>query len=107
MATKLNFTFDGKDYTLEFTRKSVKQMEDRGFIPSRIVDAPMTVLPDLFAGAFLANHKFAKRETIDAIFDKMKNKRELIDVLSKMYNEPLAALMEEGDEGNGIEWTTE
>lgn len=105
--TKLNFSYEGKDYTLEFTRKTVKQMEDSGFIPSRIVDAPMTVLPDLFAGSFLANHKFTKRDLIDEIFDNMKGKRELVDLLSKMYHEPLAALMEEGDEGNGIEWTAE
>jgi len=107
MATKINFTYDGVDYTLEFTRKTVKQMEDRGFVAARFAEAPMTILPDLFAGAFLANHKFAKRETVDKIFDLMTDKQMLVDTLSKMYNEPLAALMEDGDEGNGIRWTTE
>lgn len=102
----INFSYDGRDYTLEFTRKTVKQMEDKGFVAARFVDAPMTVLPDLFAGAFLANHRFVKREVIDEIFDKMTDKQMLIDTLSKMYNEPLEALMADGDnEGNGIVWT--
>lgn len=107
MATKINFTYDGRDYTLEYNRKTVKRMEDNGFVASRIIEAPMSVLPDLFAGAFLANHKFTKREIIDEIFDKMTDKQQLIDTLSKMYNEPIRALMEESDGGNGIAWTTE
>lgn len=108
MSNKINFTYDGKDYCLEFTRKTVRQMEDGGFVAARVTEAPMTILPDLFAGAFLANHKYTKRETIDEIFDKMKNKRVLIDALSKMYNEPLTTLLEEdGGEGNGISWTAE
>jgi hypothetical protein len=108
MSNKINFTYDGKDYCLEFTRKTVRQMEDSGFVAARVTEAPMTILPDLFAGAFLANHKFTKRETIDEIFSKMTDKRMLIDTLSKMYNEPLATLLEEdGGEGNGISWTTE
>lgn len=105
MATTISFSFEGKEYCLEYTRKTVKQMEDRGFTLSRFIDAPMTVLPDLFAGAFLANHKYEKREVIDKIFSKMLDKQVLIETLTQMYNEPINALMEdEGDEGNGIAW---
>lgn len=105
MATTISFTCEGKDYTLAYTRKTVKAMEDKGFNASKIVDAPMTVLPELFAGAFLANHKYTKRDVIDAIFDNMKDKQALIEVLIKMYNEPIASLMEESEEGNAIAWT--
>ena len=66
----------------------------------------MTILPDLFAGAFLANHRFVDRKVIDAIFGQMTDKRQLVDTLAKMYNEPIEALMADGDEGNGIAWTT-
>lgn len=106
MATKISFTYDGKEYVLEYTRESVKTMENRGFIAARIVEAPMTVLPDLFAGAFIANHKYTNRKIIDEIFDKMENKRQLVETLSKMYNEPIEALMSDGGEGNGIAWAT-
>lgn len=105
--SKLKFNYDGKDYCLEFTKQSVKTMEQRGFVASRILEAPMTLLPDLFAGAFLANHKFTDRKVIDAIFEKMDNKPEMIDILSKMYNEPIEGLLtSDGDEGNAIAWTT-
>ena len=106
MATKIEFTYEGKDYCLEYTRKTVKQMEDRGVSPARFLDAPMTILPELFAGAFLANHKFTDRKVIDAIYDKMGDRKALIGTLSQMYNEPIEALTADIDEGNAIAWTT-
>lgn len=106
MAIKITFSYDGKDYCLEYTRQTVKKMEERGFVASRIAEAPMTILPDLFAGSFLANHRFVDRKVIDGIYDQMKDKRSLVDTLAKMYNEPIEALMADGDEGNGIAWVT-
>ena len=32
MAKTINFTYEGKDYTLEFTRRTIRQMEDEGFV---------------------------------------------------------------------------
>lgn len=107
MTPKISFSYNGINYCLEYNRKTVKMMEDRGFVASRILEAPMSVLPELFAGAFLANHKHTKREIIDEIFDKMQDKSALIELLSQMYNEPIKALMEDGDEGNGIAWMKE
>lgn len=106
MATKITFSFDGQDYCLEYTKRTVKAMEDRGFAPSKILEAPMSYLPELFAGAFLANHKFVKRTLIDTIYEKLKGKSELVNTLIEMYNEPIKALTEEDEEeGNAIEWT--
>lgn len=105
--TKICFTYKDRDYELYFTKETVKQMEARGFVASRVTEAPMTVLPDLFAGAFLAKHKFTNRKIIDEIFEIMTDKAALIDTLSQMYSEPLMALMEDGGEGNGIVWTKE
>ena len=106
MSTKISLSYEGKDYTLEYTRQSVKTMENRGFVAGKILDAPMTVLPDLFYGAFLANHKYIDRKVVDEIFDRMLDKKALVETLTQMYNEPLEALMSDGDEGNGIAWTT-
>ena len=105
MAKQINFEFEGKEYILEFTRKSIELMEKQGFIASEITEKPMLTLPTLFAGAFLAHHKFVKRDVVDRIFDKMTNKQELIGKLAEMYNEPIMALMDEpdGDEGN-VNW---
>ena len=106
MNKQLKFTYQEKDYCLEFTRKSVETMERNGFVASDIKDKPMTVLPALFAGAFLANHRFVKTEIINEIFSKMTNKSELIGKLSEMYNEPIMALVDEPEEAEGnVNWT--
>lgn len=106
MAKQLRFTYEGKDYTLEFTRKTVTEMERRGFIASEVEDKPMTTLPALFEGAFLAHHRFEKKEVIHAIYDRMTNKEDLIGKLAEMYNEPIMSLVEEPEEKEGnVEWT--
>ena len=106
MNKQLKFTYQDKDYCLEFTRKSVETMERNGFIAADIQDKPMTVLPALFKGAFLANHRFVKTEIIDDIFAKMTNKTELIGKLSEMYNEPILALVNDPEESEGnVDWT--
>jgi hypothetical protein len=106
MNKQLKFTYQDRDYCLEFTRKSVETMERNGFVASDITDKPMTVLPALFKGAFLANHRFVKADVIDDIFSKMTNKAELIGKLSEMYNEPIMALVEDPGESEGnVDWT--
>jgi hypothetical protein len=105
MSKQITFEFEGKDYTLEFTRKSIETMERQGFIAGDIAEKPMLTLPTLFAGAFLAHHRYVKRETIDQIFDKLTNKQELIGKLAEMYNEPIMALMDEPGENEGnVKW---
>ena len=89
MNKQLRFTYQDKEYVLEYTRKSVEAMEKKGFVASDIESKPVTVLPALFAGAFLANHRFVKQEIIDEIYSKMTNKSELISKLAEMYNEPI------------------
>ncbi len=105
MAKQINFEYNGTDYTLEFTRKSIETMERQGFVISEIGDKPMLTLPALFAGAFLANHRFVKRKEIDEIYSKITNREELLGKLAEMYNEPLETLMQEpeDDEGN-VKW---
>ena len=108
MAKTMTITgLDGHQFTLEYTRKTVEMMERSGFVLDEVAEKPMTMLPTLFAGAFLAHHRGVKRDAIEAIYKKMPNKDKLIPVLVEMYNEPVAALMEEpeeGDEGN-MSWT--
>lgn len=107
MNKQLNFTYKDTDYCLEFTRRTVQQMEKNGFVISELSDKPLTTLPALFAGAFLANHRFVRQTLIDEIYAAMTDKLALINKLAEMYNEPIAALTadpEEGSEGN-VTWT--
>lgn len=108
MAKTINFNYEGKEYTLEFTCDSVRQLEREGFVIEDITRKPMTVLPKLFAGAFLANHKYDKnvRTNVDEIYKKFTDKNKLIERLAEMYNETVESLVDEPDEGDkgNIQW---
>ena len=106
MAKQLNFEYKGKEYTLEFTRETVKQMEREGFVGEYIITKPMNTLPKLFAGAFKAHHRYEKQKTIDEMFECFTNKMGLIEKLTEMYNDPIETLMDDEaiNEGNAIAW---
>lgn len=107
MAKTITFNFEGTDYTLEYTRATVATLEKQGFNISEISEKPLTTLPTLFAGAFLAHHRFVKRDVIDRIYDKMTNKMDLVMRLAEMYNEPIEALVDEPEESEGnLTWGT-
>lgn len=106
MAKQLIIPYEGKEYTLEFTRKTISEMERKGFNATEVDAKPMTVLPALFAGAFLAHHRYIKTELVDEIFSKLTKKDELIAKLVEMYNEPIMALIDEPEDNKGnITWT--
>lgn len=105
MKNKITFNHDGKDYVLEFTKNSVKEMERRGFIASEVIEKPLTVLPTMFAGAFIANHRFTKRKVIDEIFARIDDKAELINTLAEMYSLVIDEFVDELEKtNNGLSW---
>lgn len=105
MAKKIVLHHESKEYTLEFNRKSIRQMEESGFIASEIGDKPMSTLPALFAGAFQMHHRFLDKRVIDEMLYRIKNKEDFISRLAEMYNEPLVALVDEPEESEGnITW---
>ena len=107
MATQMKFTYGDKEYTLEFTRRTVTEMERKGFVAADVETKPMSTLPALFEGAFLAHHRFEKKEVVQEIFSHMTNREGLIGKLAEMYNEPILALVEEPEESTkNVEWTT-
>lgn len=106
MAKQLNFEYKGKEYTLEFTRETVKQMEREGFKGDEVLTKPLTTLPKLFAGAFRAHHRYEKQKIIDEMFECFTNKVALVEKLAEMYNDPIETLMDDEaiKEGNAIAW---
>lgn len=94
-------------YTLEFTRKTVSQMEKQGFVAEDVTKKPASMLPVLFAGAFLAHHRFVKQDVIDSIYARLGNKEELIGKLVEMYSEPIMTLLSDPDDEGNLTWTME
>ena len=109
MAKKIRLEHEGTTYTLEFTRNTIRTMENQGFRIDELSVRPVTLLPQLFSGAFLANHRWVKQQTKDEIFEATTHKDALFEALGQMYGEVLSSMMEgeseaEGTEGNA-NWT--
>jgi hypothetical protein len=99
MADTIKFSYKGKDYVLEFTRKSIKQMERNGFrFNDEAIAQPVTFSEELFYGAFLANHKNVMRKTADEIYEQIADKGGLRERLMEMYSNTMTALFGESDD---------
>ena len=107
MGKQITFTYKGETYVLEYTRRTVQNMERRGFLASDVLEKPVSMVPELFYGAFMANHRFVKRETVDEIFAAMPDKTRLLTVLIELYHAPIDELLgdPEEDEEKNVEWT--
>ena len=105
MSKKIEITYGGEKYVLEFTKETVRQMESAGFNIRAAIDTPLSSIEMLFTGAFLANHGRAVKNKIPEKIMKDGLPREMFGRLVEMYNEPLEALFdkEDTDEGN-LEW---
>ena len=100
---QITFSYDGKEYTLEYDLKRVKMMERLGFNIHEIDAKPMTLFPQLFWGAFQKHHKGISQDITDEIYKHIKNRDALISKLMDMYIDPINALFDEPSEGN-VSW---
>ena len=101
--SKINLTYNKKEYVLEYSRQSVKTMESQGFVLEELTTKPMTMIPLLFAGAFIKNHSGkdgVKRKVVDEIFEEIGDKTALMEALMEMYADTLSTLTEGSGEGN-------
>ena len=98
--SKINLTYNNQEYTLEYNRQSVKTMEGQGFVLDELTAKPMTMIPLLFQGAFVKNHRGIKRSLMDEIFDEITDKTALMEALMEMYADTLSTLTESSNEGN-------
>lgn len=104
MAEPIRFkTSDGKEYVLEFNRRTVTLAEKEGLNLDSIGDKLMTTLPDLFYFAFKMHHAFIKKEETDRIlFEEFHGLTEdELKRLVELYTAPYESLINgEGDEKN-------
>lgn len=94
---------DGREYTLEFNRESVRFAEQRGFDINDLGKYPMTKLPELFYYSFRMHHMNVSRAETDRIlFDDLQGMPQgMAERLGELYGSPFAALTNDmGDEKN-------
>ena len=102
--SKITMTYGKTEYTLEYNRQSVKTMESQGFVLEELTSKPVTMIPMLFAGAFIKNHRGMKRSLIDEIFDNLEDKSGLFEALMEMYAETLSTLTENSHGEGNVSW---
>lgn len=103
----ITFEYEKKNYTLEFNRSAVKQMERNGFKIREFEDMPMSCTDELYRGSFYMHHPGLDDEVKDKIWDEMGGHQELIIALIEMYRETVEAFMDAAkpvDKGN-VRWT--
>ena len=102
--SKITMKYSGKEYTLEYNRQSVRMMESQGFAADELTKQPVTMIPLLFQGAFMKNHKGLKRALIDEIYDNIADKSALIAALVDMYSETINSLIGDREEEGNVSW---
>ena len=104
MATRLKFNYAGKEYTLEYNKEQVKRLSAQGFSQELMSARPLDAIPMLFKGAFGMHHKNVSNKVIEEIYDNMGDKTALIEMLIRMFAEPIEDLMVEPEEASKITW---
>lgn len=116
MAKQITFTFDGKEYILEFSRKTVKDAQKKG-LTYECLDSidknPLSLLdivPLLWSCAFDMHHPSVSEEKRQEMYKQLTDKKGddedendsgLFGALAELFAEPLNTLFEE--QGN-VEW---
>lgn len=105
MNTKIDLTYKGITYTLEYSRMTVKIIESEGFELEKFSKQPMTMIDLAFKGAFYKNHRKVSASLIEEIYANCKNKDALLEKIVDMITECYSSLSEEpkNDEGN-VSW---
>jgi len=101
--TKVNLTYNGVDYTLEYNRMTVKMIESEGFELDKFSKQPMTMIDLAFRGAFYKNHRRVSQNLIEEIYSQCPEKERLIDNITTMITECYNSLMTDSNEGN-VKW---
>ena len=87
----------GNKYKLEYTKKTIIRMENAGFSIEDFDKAPVKNINLLVQGAFMANHPRIKEETVEKIYESLKDKNKFLEKLAEMYAEHAEKLVEEGN----------
>lgn len=104
MSKKIKLSYEGKEYTLEYTRNTALALEQSGFVLSDVRSKPVSSLVTLFNGAFVANHRRLEGSVVEKIFDSLKDKEKLLAALVGMYDETVSSLMDSSDDEGNATW---
>jgi len=92
---------EGREYTLEYNRRTIAKAEQAGLDVQKLESSPMAMIPLLFWGAFLWHHpQITKDQTDKILFEGLGGLGEAeMEYLGKLYAEPFKTLVASDEEG--------
>lgn len=94
---KITFTFDDKDYTLEFDRDSANRTAMGGLDVSKLSGEQILTGPKMiFEGALYKHHGRLSKRKVEEIFESFDEKAELIGALTEMYAQAVESVYSDG-----------
>lgn len=99
----------GKDYTLEYNRKSILRALKSGLDPEAMASGGLEtilMIPLLFNCAFDMHHGVMDEKETDAIYELIPDKAGLSEALAEMFADPIDALAKEpeGAKSKNFKW---
>ena len=90
---KIQYTYEGVDYTLEYTPLSIRKMEQSGFDFTKMEQNIINVPYDLFRGAFIARHNYVPVDKRDEMYEALIGENEegqnLLECLGEMLKDEI------------------
>ena len=108
----IKFTYEDKEYTLGFNRKTAEAAQRAGLDIDELSTKPLVQVPLLVYWAFQMNHSNIKKSKTEEIYSKISDKTGLLKALSVDFVSTYKDLFgddedeSEGDE-NFISWSAE
>lgn len=106
MAKQITITHGGNDYTLEYNRRAVCNLESRGSVlfTDDTEAKPMTAIFDMFRAAFYMHHKDVSEDTIADIFEEQEDVIGLGQDLSEMLKDTFERTAPKGEFNRKKNW---
>lgn len=108
----VKFTYDDKEYTLGFNRKTAEAAQRAGLDIDELSTKPLVQVPLLVYWAFQMNHSNIKKSKTEEIYSKISDKTGLLNALAVDFISTYKDLFggdDDENEGNEnlISWSAE
>lgn len=100
MSKQINIKYEGKDYTLMFTKKTFEDAINKGISFSNVSENPLMLIK-VFWMALMAKHENEKITLTQAtrMYDAQNPKSKLLTALATIWNDVPNGLIEDDAEG--------
>ena len=106
-AKTITLTYEKKEYTLEFSRKVIENLELVQKVNlAQVEDMPYAITRKVIHAAFKKHHSQLKEDKIDEIWNAQKGKKGLIEALYDLVSEPYTELFgdDSADDKKNATW---